>query len=166
MRYWLSGPRILNGLLRPGISFSHREANAWGRKPPPALSSALAVISRPGDGALALCVPNHNGSAEDTPGHTYSGMFMLPSIEDALAVRSGAQQRLGVPVADDTWISGKSAGQVLAACRSEARDLGLEPRFVRVKTGLESGKAERRWPFAVLLLLALAVIWILVASGR
>jgi hypothetical protein len=166
-RFWFSGPRILAGLVRPGISFSGRElANAWGRKPPPAMSSALAVISRPGDGALVLCVPNHNGSAEDTPGHSYEGLFTMPTEDDALAVRRGAQQRLGVPVGDDTWICGKSAGQVLAACRNEARDLGLEPRFVRVKTGLESGKAERRWASAAWLLLALAVIWILVASGR
>jgi hypothetical protein len=161
MRIWLSGPRLFNGLVRPGISFSHREAKTWLARPPAANNSALAVVRRPGDGALVLCVPNHNGAAEDVPGHSYVGLFMLPSIEDALAGRHGAQQRLGVPVADDSWICGKSAGQVLAACRAEARDLGFEPEFVRVKAA--SAHVERRAPS--LLLMAVLVFLILVAIG-
>lgn len=28
-RFWLSGPRLFNGLIRPGISFSGRELPAW-----------------------------------------------------------------------------------------------------------------------------------------
>ena len=31
-RFWLSGPRLLNGLVRPGISFSGRELAAWGKR--------------------------------------------------------------------------------------------------------------------------------------
>jgi hypothetical protein len=33
-RFWLSGPRLLNGLIRPGISFSGRELAAWRKKAP------------------------------------------------------------------------------------------------------------------------------------
>jgi len=48
MRYWLSGPRILNGLVRPGISFSGRELAVWGKKPA-AISPAgtLGMMRRP-----------------------------------------------------------------------------------------------------------------------
>jgi hypothetical protein len=31
-RFWLSGPRLLNGLVRPGISFSGREPAVWGKR--------------------------------------------------------------------------------------------------------------------------------------
>jgi hypothetical protein len=33
MRFWLSGPRILNGLVRPGISLGREDLLAW-RRPP------------------------------------------------------------------------------------------------------------------------------------
>ena len=31
-RFWLSGPRLLSGLVRPGISFSGREPAVWGKR--------------------------------------------------------------------------------------------------------------------------------------
>jgi len=31
-RFWLSGPRLLNGLVRPGISFSGRALAAWRKR--------------------------------------------------------------------------------------------------------------------------------------
>jgi hypothetical protein len=31
-RFWFSGPRLLNGLVRPGISFSGRKPAVWGKR--------------------------------------------------------------------------------------------------------------------------------------
>ena len=49
MRLWLSGPRILRGLIRPGISFSGRELSAMGRKAPAIKADAMLGLFRRAD---------------------------------------------------------------------------------------------------------------------
>ena len=45
-RFWFSGPRILGGLIRPGISFSGRELASWRKKAPKVLEdTTLGVYS-------------------------------------------------------------------------------------------------------------------------
>ena len=53
-RFWLSGPRLFNGLVRPGISFSGRELAVWRKKAPKVSEDATLGICRRPDGAMIL----------------------------------------------------------------------------------------------------------------
>jgi hypothetical protein len=68
-RFWFSGPRLFNGLLRPGVSFSGRE-----------LKATLGVCRRP-DGAMMLAIPGKNGEAEHEPGSVpVAAFFFSPAL--------------------------------------------------------------------------------------
>jgi hypothetical protein len=144
MRFWLSGPRLFNGLLRPGISFSGREISAW-RKPPSKVSAAarLGICRRP-DGAMMLAIPNMNGDAEHGPDVAPVAAFFFSRVDDAVDVRSGALQRLGARAGADNWISDKSLGQITQAIRAEAAALGIELPWARVR--VDSGEPETPGP--------------------
>jgi hypothetical protein len=64
MRLWLSGPRILHGLVRPGISLGREDFRRM--RKPPAVSAAgmLGIFKRDTDGAIFLGVPDQNGENE------------------------------------------------------------------------------------------------------
>ena len=54
VRYWLSGPRTLNGFVRPGICFYARDLK---RRPPGPIASksvALLYVLTRADGAVTL----------------------------------------------------------------------------------------------------------------
>jgi hypothetical protein len=77
-RFWLSGPRLFNGLIRPGISFSGRELSNWHRKQPKVSEAATLGICRRPDGAMMLAIPGKNGEAEHVTAF-FSHGFMTPS---------------------------------------------------------------------------------------
>jgi hypothetical protein len=132
MRFWLFGPRLFNGLLRPGISFSGRELKALGRKAPKVSSDATLGICRRPDGAMMLAIPGKNGEAEHEPGSVPVTAFFFSRVDDAIEVRNGALQRLGGRVGADNWISDKSLGQIMSALRAEAAAL-IELPWARVR---------------------------------
>jgi hypothetical protein len=66
-RFWLSGPRLFNGLVRPGISFSGRELAAWHKKAPKVAENATLGVCRRPDWAMMLAIPGKNGEAEREP---------------------------------------------------------------------------------------------------
>jgi hypothetical protein len=132
-RFWLSGPRLFNGLVRPGISFSGRELASWGKKAPRISEDATLGICRRPDGAMMLAIPEHNGEAEHEPGSVPVTAFFFSRVDDAVDVRTGALQRLGGRVGADNWISDKSLGQITQAIRAEAGALGIEMPWARVR---------------------------------
>lgn len=165
-RFWLSGPRI--GWFRPGISVSGRELSIWGRKSPHIDEAAtLGIVRRP-DGALLLGIPNLNGANEELPpGAEFLAAFAFGAVPYAVETRTGALVRLGKHVGVDGWVTGQSVGQVIAAIRAEARDLGLQPVFVRVSTG-DSEPAQPPTPWWVYLPMGLiigAVLLAMLAAG-
>jgi hypothetical protein len=133
-RFWLSGPRLFNGLVRPGISFSGRELKALGRKAPKVAENAtLGICRRRPDGAMTLAIPGKNGEAEHEPGLVPVAAFFFSRVDDAIDVRNGALQRLGGRAGADNWISDKSLGQITQAIRTEAAALGIELPWARVR---------------------------------
>jgi hypothetical protein len=148
MRFWLSGPRLFNGLLRPGISFSGRELNAWGKKAPKVSEDATLGICRRPNGDYMLAIPNMNGTNEHAECAPVAAFF-FSRVDDAIEVRNGALQRLGGRVGADSWISDKSLGQIASAIRAEAAALGIEMPWARVRVIPGEPEApERRmtWP--------------------
>jgi hypothetical protein len=139
-RFWLSGPRLFNGLIRPGISFSGRELKALGKKAPKVSSDATLGICRRPDGAMMLAIPGKNGEAEHDPGSVPVTAFFFSRVDDAIEVRNGALQRLGGRVGADSWITDKSLGQITSAIRAEAAALGIELPWVRVR--IATGEPE------------------------
>ena len=132
-RFWLSGPRLFNGLLRPGISVSGRELKAWGKKAPKVSEAATLGVCRRPDGAMMLAIPGKNGDAETEPGLVPVAAFFFSRVDDAVEVRNGTLQRLSGHVNTDWWIIGKSLGQIVQAVRAEARELGIEVPWARVR---------------------------------
>jgi hypothetical protein len=93
MRYWLSGPRILNGLVRPGISFSGRELAVWGKKPAAISPAGTLGMMRRADGAIFLAIPDRNGDHEREP-LTPVAAFCFTGATAAEMAREGALVRL------------------------------------------------------------------------
>jgi hypothetical protein len=56
-RFWLSGPRLLNGLVRPGIG----ELATWG---PQVVPEATLGLFRRADGAILLAIPNKDADED------------------------------------------------------------------------------------------------------
>jgi hypothetical protein len=134
-RFWLNTPRLFNRLIRPNIGFSGRELSSWGKSSPQGIPEpTLGLFSR-GDGAILLAIPGRNGSAEETPGAVPVAVFAFGDVDEAVEVRRGASLRLGGRSGEACWISDRSIGQIIAAVRAEAHELGLEPQFARVTTG-------------------------------
>jgi hypothetical protein len=131
-RFWLSGPRILGGLIRPGISFSSRELAAWGKKAPRGAPEAmLGLFRRDADGAIPLAIPDRNAS-EDATGFTPVAAFQFGRVDAAGEARTGALVRLVKHAGQDGLLSSLSVGQAVAAIRAEAAALGLEAAFYRI----------------------------------
>jgi hypothetical protein len=75
-RFWFSGPRILRGLIRPGVSFSDAEMASWFKKRPPPQAAADAVIGlfrRDDDSAIMLAITDQKNATEDLTGLTPKG---------------------------------------------------------------------------------------------
>jgi hypothetical protein len=110
MRYWLSGPRILRGLVRPGISFSGRELSAFGRKPPPIKAEGMLGVFRRDDGAIFLGMQGQNGEHEHEPGLKPVSAFAFATAEAATEAKEGALVRLAKHVRPDGLIGAQSVG--------------------------------------------------------
>ena len=116
---------------------------------------------------MLLAIPGKNGDAEPEPGVAPVAAFFFSQVDDAAEVRNGALRRLGGRVGADVWISDKSLGQITTAIRAEARELGIEVPWarVRVATGEPAALPEPRMSWGdiavasllPLLFLALAV---------
>jgi hypothetical protein len=118
-RFWVSGPRILGGLVRPGISFSSRELTAWhARRGSP---TGLIGIIRHHDGRLFLGIAGHNGENEEQlPDIIVPPVaIVLPDEAAALEVRSGAHVR------PSTWAP--MAGSATSRSAKYARPLRRRP---------------------------------------
>ena len=124
MSFWLSGPRLFNGLVRPGISFSDRELAAWGKKAPKVSEDATLGVCRRPNGDFMLAIPNMNGTNEHAKSVSVAAFF-FSRVDDAIEVRTGTLQRLGGRVGADNWITDKSLGQITQAIRTEAAALGI-----------------------------------------
>jgi hypothetical protein len=62
-------------------------------------------------------------------------VFSFVEVDEVVEVRRGASLRLGGRSGEACWIRDRSVGQIIAAIRAEAHELGLEPQFARVTTG-------------------------------
>ena len=156
MRFWLSGPRLFSGLVRPGVSFgpedlrARRTAATQRELAQPKIAEAATLgICRRQDGAMILAIQDQNGDAEHTTGVVPLAAFFFSRVNDAIEVRSGALLRLGSVVVPDSWISGKSTGQIVQAVQAEAKALGLDPKWARI--GIipgEPGQSGSAWTWA------------------
>ncbi len=124
-RYWLSDPRILGGLVRPGISFYARDLAA---KPKSGDVALIFVLTR-ADGAVMI----GRGKTPEADGVPASEDLKMPvvfafrSVDAADAVLAGARLRLAKAAADaGGWLRGVSAGQAAAAIKAEAQGLSHE----------------------------------------
>lgn len=125
-RIWFSGPRMLGGLVRPGISFSTQELTRTSKRAPKIDPQAVLAIGRRPDGAILLQSPNHHG---DEIQGTLVGGFQFLDQSEADEIRQGALSRLARHVGAEDWIAGASLGQVVSACRSEIAALGFTAVF-------------------------------------
>jgi hypothetical protein len=55
MRIWFSGPRILGGLIRPGISLGKEDLRAARRAPVMSVNAVLGLFRRK-DGAILMAI--------------------------------------------------------------------------------------------------------------
>ena len=144
-RYWLSGPRILGGLVRPGISFYAKDL-ARRRSSIATSRSIFAIVQRP-DGAIKLDA----GHAEE-PGGAIALVVWFSHPDAADEVMLGANVRLRKHVNANGWVIGLSVGQVVAAVKSEATALGHKYTLAR-RADIEAlqqrkpRKTERRGRF-------------------
>ena len=141
-RFWLSGPRLFGGLLRRGISFSGRELASWRKKATKVSKEATLGVCRRPNGDHILTIPGMNGDAEHEPGLVPMAAFFFSKADDAVKVRNGALQRISGHVNTDWWISGKSLGQIVQAVRAEAKALGIEMPWARVRIASAGGPAR------------------------
>jgi hypothetical protein len=164
-RIWLSGPRILNGLVRPGISFYARDLK---RQPPGPIASksvALLFVLTRADGAVMFGrdkTPETDG-LQTSPDMKFAIIFAFRNPEAAEVVLAGAHKRLSKAAVDaNGWLIGVSAGQVAAAIKSEARGLSHAFDIIHVRDGEEPKPKSNAgaWALAVIgsLVLLLVVI--------
>jgi hypothetical protein len=132
MRLWLSGPRILHGLVRPGISLGREDFRRMRKSPAVSAAGMLGVFRRDTDGAIFLGIPNQNGENEHLANVKPVAAFAFSSADAAITAREGAVVRLARHLGSDGLLAGLSIGQVVSAIRAEASALGLDARFIRV----------------------------------
>ena len=77
MKLWLSGPRLFNGLLRPGISLGREDFRRM-RKQPAITAAGMLGVFRRDDGAIFLGMQNLNGAHENEPGLKPVSAFAFP----------------------------------------------------------------------------------------
>jgi hypothetical protein len=170
-RYWLSGPRILGGLVRPGISFYAKDLAA---KPTAADLSLIFVLTR-ADGAVMIG-RDKTPEADSVPASDDLKMpivFAFRSVDAADAVLAGARLRLAKAAEDDAgWLRGISAGQAAAAIKNEARGLSHEFDVIHPHLGEEppkpaNPKPYRRLRLVLYILIAVTVLlMVLIAIGQ
>lgn len=145
MRLWFSGPRVLGGLIRPGISLGKEDLRALGKKPPMAIAAETTlVLFRRADGAILLAIKDKTENMTDVQP---VGAFVFASVPKSVSVREGAMVRLARHI-EGGLIVGQSVGQIVAAIKAEANALDIETSFVRVETEPEKPKTEPEKPKA------------------
>jgi hypothetical protein len=187
MRLWLSGPRLLHGLVRPGISLG-KEAFRPARKAPAMVAEATLGLFRRPDGAILMAIAHMNGDADTMPDMTPVAVFAFASVPASVEVREGARVRLAKHIGPDGLVAGLSVGQVVAAIKAEMAALDVEGKFVRIeiqeapepgtstppnstglgRAGLPQHQSEHDWGTVLLYVVVWAVLgiplWILVAQ--
>jgi hypothetical protein len=162
-RSWISMPGPFGTWL--GRSWSDQEL---ARKPHPKIAedATLGICRRQG-GAMMLAIPDQNGDAEHMIGVVPVCAFFFARVSDATEVRSGALLRLGSGVGPDSWISGEPTGQIVQAVQAEAKALGLDPQWARVRIiPGEPGQSGRAWTWADIAVASLLpALFIAVAVG-
>jgi hypothetical protein len=136
-RYWLSGPRILGGLVRPGISFYAKDVAALGKSGSRSAVALIFVATR-GDGAIMMGRDRTAAAkeADQAAAVTTAAVFAFSSDEAADAVLAGAKIRLSRAAVDARgWLRGVSAGQVAAAIKAEAVGLSYDYAVIRPQSG-------------------------------
>jgi hypothetical protein len=139
MRIWFSGPRILGGLIRPGISLGKEDLRAARKAPVISVNAVLGLFRRK-DGAILMAIGDKSGPVEsgnidaipmtDMPPVV---AFSFPSTSAAVEVREGARVRLAKHIGPDDLVAGLSVGQVVAAIKAEMAALDVEGKFARIE---------------------------------
>ena len=165
LRMWLSGPRILNGLVRPGISFYARDLK---RQPPGPIASksvALLYVLTRADGAVTFGrdkTPETDG-LEATPDMKFAIVFAFRNPDAAEAVLAGAHKRLAKAAVDaNGWLIGVSAGQVAAAIKSEARGLSHAFDIIHVRDGEEPKPKSHALAWAIAMICAIVLLLVVI----
>lgn len=132
MRFWLSGPRILGGLVRPGISLGREDFRRM--RSPAAISPAgtLGIFRRDTDGAIFFGIPDQNGENEHLADVKPVAAFAFSSAEAAMTAREGATIRLAKHLNTEGLLVAVSVGQAVSSIKAEAAALGLPAQFVRI----------------------------------
>ena len=187
MRLWLSGPRLLHGLVRPGISLGKEDFRPARKAPAMVAEATLGLFRRP-DGAILMAIAHMNGDADTMPDMTPVAVFAFASVPASVEVREGARVRLAKHIGPDGLVAGLSVGQVVAAIKAEMAALDVEGKFVRIeiqeapkpgtstpsnstglgRAGLPQHQSEHDWGTVLLYVVVWAVLgfplWILVAQ--
>jgi hypothetical protein len=132
MRFWLSGPRLFNGLVRPGISLGKEDFRPARKAPAMVAEATLGLFRRP-DGAILMAIAHMNGDADTMPNMTSVAAFAFASVPASVEVREGARVRLAKHIGPDGLVAGLSVGQVVAAIKAEMAALDVEGKFVRIE---------------------------------
>jgi hypothetical protein len=64
MRLWLSGSRLFNGLVRPGISLGKEDFRSARKAPAMVAEATLGLFRRPDGGAILMAIAHMNGDAD------------------------------------------------------------------------------------------------------
>ncbi len=138
MRLWLSGPRLFNGLVRPGISLGKEDFRPTRKAPAMVAEATLGLFRRP-DGAILMAIAHMNGDADTMPDMTPVAVFAFASVPASVEVREGARVRLAKHIGPDGLVARLSVGQVVAAIKAEMAALDVEGKFVRIEIEAEPG---------------------------
>jgi len=187
MRLWLSGPRLLGGLVRPSISLGKEDLRSARKAPAMVAEATLGLFRRP-DGAILMAIAHMNGDADTMLDMTPVAVFAFASVPASVEVREGARVRLAKHIGPDGLVAGLSVGQVVAAIKAEMAALDVEGKFVRIeietapepgtstpsnstglgRAGLPQHQSEHDWGTVLLYVVVWAVLglplWILVAQ--
>jgi hypothetical protein len=115
MRLWLSGPRILGGLVRPGISLGKEDFRSARKMPVIAVNATLALFRRQ-DGAILMALGDKSGlsiqnaDADTIPDMIPVAAFSFPTLPAAVEVREGARVRLAKHIGPDGLVARLSVG--------------------------------------------------------
>ena len=129
MRLWLSGPRLFNGLVRPGISLGKEDFRPTHKARAMVAEATLGLFRRP-DGAILMAIAHMNGDADTMPDMTPVAVFAFASVPASVEVREGARVRLAKHIGPDGLVAGLSVGQVVAAIKAEMAALDVEGKFI------------------------------------
>src|ERR1700730_13737605 len=137
MRLWLSGPRLFNGLVRPGISLGKEDFRPARKARAMVAEATLGLFRRP-DGAILMAIAHMNGDADTMPDMTPVAAFAFTSVPASVEVREGALVRLAKHIGPDGLVAGMSVGQ-----RVSADDMDFPPMLESMTTGTEAGNQTK-----------------------